>query len=160
MMTDEPTQAVDTALIVDGVIAGLWRNTTAEVAKTQGAPEDGDVREFPAGTKACGFVWDDDGEDFLPPPAPPVPPAPAQVAMHKVQKAALLTPWSGHDHLLAAIETAFTQLPAPSDRLARIEWDKAPNLVRNGATTLAVMAILGMTETQRDDLLNFAASLP
>lgn len=89
----------------------------------------------------------------------PVPP-PAQVPMHKVQKAALLTPWTGHDNLLVAIEDAFTELPAPSDKLAAIEWNKAPNLVREGATTLAVMAILGMTETQRDDLLNFAASLP
>lgn len=85
--------------------------------------------------------------------------APEQVPMHKVQKAALLTPWSGFDSLLDAIEHAFTQLPAPKDRLARIEWDKAANLVREGLTTLAVMQILGMTETQRDDLLIFAASL-
>ena len=80
--------------------------------------------------------------------------------MHKVQKAALLTTWPGFDNLLAAIEHALTQLPAPSDRLAAIEWNKAPNLVREGLTTLAVMDILGMTAEQRDDLLNFAASLP
>lgn len=86
--------------------------------------------------------------------------APAEVAMHKVQKAALLRPWAGHDNLLSAIEAAFVQLPAPSDKLARIEWDKAPNLVRDGATTKAVMNILGMTQGQLDELLIFAASLP
>ena len=89
-------------------------------------------------------------------------PAPEQVAMHKVHKAALLTPWgeNGETNLKAAIEAAFEQLPSPSDVLARIEWDKAPNLVRDGATTAAVVAILGMTETQRDELLAFAYTLP
>jgi len=89
-------------------------------------------------------------------------PAPAEVAMHKVHKAALLTPWgeNGETNLKAAIEAAFELLPPPSNVLARIEWDKAPNLVRDGATTAAVVAILGMTETQRDELLIFAATLP
>jgi hypothetical protein len=90
----------------------------------------------------------------------PAPTAPAEVAMHKVHKAALLTPWEGHANLKAAIEAAFDELDAPSDALARIEWDKAPNLVRDGLTTAAVMSVLGMTEAQRDDLLIFAASLP
>ena len=92
----------------------------------------------------------------------PAPSAPAEVAMHKVHKAALLTPWgeNGETNLKAAIEAAFDTLPAPSDALARIEWDKAPNLMRDGATTAAVVTILGMTEAQRDELLIFAASLP
>lgn len=92
----------------------------------------------------------------------PAPTAPAEVAMHKVHKAALLTPWgeNGETNLKAAIEAAFEQLPSPSNVLARIEWDKAPNLVRDGATTAAVMTVLGMTEAQRDELLIFAASLP
>ena len=92
----------------------------------------------------------------------PAPTAPAEVAMHKVHKAALLTPWgeNGETNLKAAIEAAFELLPPPSNVLARIEWDKAPNLVRDGATTAAVVAILGMTETQRDELLIFAATLP
>ena len=95
-------------------------------------------------------------------PEPPAPHPPAEVAMHKVHKAALLTPWgeNGETNLKAAIEAAFEQLPSPSDVLARIEWDKAPNLVRDGATTAAVVAILGMTEAQRDELLIFAATLP
>ena len=90
----------------------------------------------------------------------PAPTAPAEVAMHKVHKAALLTPWEGHANLKAAIEAAFDELPSPSNALALIEWQQAPNLLRDGATTAAVVAILGMTEAQRDDLLIFAASLP
>lgn len=89
--------------------------------------------------------------------------APDQVAMHKVEKAALLMPWPGFDNLAAAIEHGISQLPSspvPKDKLAMIEWKRAENLVREGATTLAVMAILGMTEAQRDELLTFAASLP
>ena len=86
-------------------------------------------------------------------------PVPAEVAMHRVKKAALLTPW-GDGNLKDAIEAAFTALPAPKDELAAIEWGSAPNLVRDGATTVAVMAILGITEAQRDELLIFAASLP
>ena len=87
-------------------------------------------------------------------------PVPNEVAMHRVKKAALLTAWPGHDDLLTAIYAAFDALPAPSNKLARIEFDNAPNLVRDGATTLAVMQILGMTEAQRDQLITFAASLP
>lgn len=89
-------------------------------------------------------------------------PAPEQVAMHKVHKAALLTPWgeNGSTNLKAAIEAAFELLPPPSNVLARIEWDKAPNLVRGGATTAAVAQILGLTPTQRDELLAFAYTLP
>lgn len=107
-----------------------------------------------------GWAWD--GETFAPPePSPPVPPA--EVAMHKVKKAALLTPWDGYDNLKAAIEAGIDALPStptPKNALARIEWDTAPNLVRDGATTQAVMAIIGMTEGQRDELLLFADSLP
>lgn len=91
---------------------------------------------------------------------PTVPAAPAEVAMHKVEKAALLMPWSGFDNLAAAIEHGISQLPAPSNALAMIEWKRAPNLQREGLTTLAVMDILGMTPEQRDGLLNFAATLP
>ena len=88
--------------------------------------------------------------------------APPEVAMHKVHKAALLTPWGENDetNLKAAIEAAFASLTPPSDALALIEWNQAPNLVRDGATTAAVVAVLGMTQAQRDQLLIFAASLP
>jgi len=129
-----------------------------------GSFRDADGTGYPANVLD---VWSD--EDLaaipgvvvrLPDPPPPEPGPPSQVAMHKVQKAARLTPWDGYANLKEAIEAAFAMLPAPSDALAAIEWDKAPNLVRDGATTAAVMALLGMTEAQRDDLLVFADSLP
>ncbi len=91
---------------------------------------------------------------------PAGPAAPAEVAMHKVEKAALLMPWPGFDNLAAAIENGIGQLPAPSNALAMIEWKRAPNLQREGLTTLAVMDLIGMTPEQRDELLNFADSLP
>ena len=120
--------------------------------------------EPPEGERVASVSWAyDDAENRMVQiyTYEPVPP-PVEVAMHKVHKAALLTPWgeNGSTNLKAAIEAAFEQLPSPSNVLARIEWDKAPNLVRDGATTAAVVAILGMTETQRDELLIFAATLP
>ncbi|PIB91299.1 hypothetical protein [Caulobacter sp. FWC2] len=87
------------------------------------------------------------------------PTAPAEVAMHRIKKAAFLTPWSD-GNLKDAIEAALASLPAPKDELGLIEWNTAPNLQRDGLTTQAVMTILGMTEQQRDDLLIFASSLP
>ena len=85
---------------------------------------------------------------------------PQEVAMHRIKKAARLTPWSGSANLLEAINTAIAGLPAPKNDLAAIEFEYAPNLVRDGLTTLAVMEAIGMTEVQRDELLTFAASLP
>lgn len=91
----------------------------------------------------------------------PQPEAPSQVAMRKVQKAMVLTEW-GESDLLTETFAAIGRLPEPQRTLARIEFEKAPNLVRDGATTISVMALLipPMTPEQRDDLLNFAASLP
>lgn len=91
---------------------------------------------------------------------PPPPPAPGEVAMHRVKKAAYLTPWDGHDNLLDAIYDAFELLPAPKNTLAKIEFDSAPNLVRDGATTQAVCLLLGMSQGQLDDLMKIADTLP
>ena len=137
------------ARIVDGVVTNveIWGETP---------PATPGITFVESDTAALGDLWD--GDEFTRPA--PTAAAPAEVQMHKVQKAALLTSWPGAANLLAAIEEAFTQLPSPSDKLAAIEWNKAPNLVREGLTTQAVMAILGMTAEQRDELLNFAASLP
>lgn len=85
---------------------------------------------------------------------------PDEVAIHRVKKAALLTAWPGFDSLLDAIYGAIDQLPAPSNKLAKIEFDSAPNLVRVGLTTVAVCGLLGMTVEQLNELLVFAATLP
>lgn len=91
----------------------------------------------------------------------PLPP-PAEVAMHRVQKAMALTPWGDGSDLLTEAFVAIDRLPQPQRTLARIEFEKAPNLVRDGATTAAVMALLvpPMTEAERDELLVFANGLP
>ena len=88
------------------------------------------------------------------------PAVPEQVPMHKVQKAMVLTEW-GASNLLTETFAAIDRLPEPQRTLARIEFEKAPNLVREGVTTLSVMALLipPMIAAQRDELLTFAASL-
>lgn len=83
-----------------------------------------------------------------------------EVPMHKVLKAAILTPWPGFENLLEAIEDGISRLPSPQNMLAQAEWDRAPNLQRQGATTFAVMALIGMTEEKRDELLIKAMAMP
>lgn len=91
---------------------------------------------------------------------PALPYTPDEVPMHKIEKAAKLTEWPGHANLYQAILWGISQLPPPSDSLALTEFNRAANLVRLGATTLAVMQLLGMADEQRDELMRFAQSLP
>lgn len=85
--------------------------------------------------------------------APEPSPLPAQVAMHKILKAALITPWPGHDSLDAAIRAVFASLPYPQDVLALAEYERAPNFVTAGVTTQNTKAALGMTDEQFRDLV-------
>lgn len=138
---------------------GYFTGASREIGPADGCPVGwvrAPVPELSEGEFArwTGGAWEV-GVTAPPPPAPP-----AQVAMHRVKKAAFLTPWDGHDNLLDAIYDAFALLPAPKDELARIEFDNAPNLVRDGATTQAVCQLLSMSQAQLDELLTFAASLP
>lgn len=102
--------------------------------------------------------------EFGPPPAPAVEP---EVAMHRAHKAMMLTPWGparnfgaeGRDLYDAALE-AMGELPSPSNKLARAEFLRAPNIVRAGDTTANVAALLGMTEEEVDGLFLLAATLP
>lgn len=80
-------------------------------------------------------------------------PLPAEVPMHKILKAALITPWPGHDNLDAAIRAAFASLPYPQDVLALAEYERAPNFVTAGVTTQNTKAALGMTDEQFRDLV-------
>ena len=92
---------------------------------------------------------------------PPPPPVPKEIPMHKAQKAMILTPWGDEGgNLYDAVVAGIAALPAPSNLLAKVEFDRALNLVRDGQTTLAVMQIIGMTPQQRDDLFLFADTLP
>ena len=94
-------------------------------------------------------------------------PVPPEVGMHRAHKAMMLTPWGparnfgseGADLYDAAL-LAMAALPAPSNKLARAEFLRAPNIVRAGDTTTNVAALLGMTGEEVDDLFRLAATLP
>jgi len=90
-----------------------------------------------------------------------------EVAMHRAHKAMMLTPWAGDRpfgaadrDLYDAALLAMQELPAPSNKLARAEFLRAPNIVRAGVTTAAIMALLGMTDEECDELFRFASTLP
>ena len=92
-------------------------------------------------------------------PPPEAAPLPAEVPMHKILKAALITPWPGHDSLDAAIRAAFASLPYPQNVLAQAEYDRALNFVTSGVTTQSTKAALGMTDEQFRDLVLLAAGM-
>lgn len=61
---------MDTALIVEGVVAQVWRDCDIVLARVTGAPEGGDLVEFASGLVVCGMLWD--GEELaLPTVTPP-----------------------------------------------------------------------------------------
>ncbi|ATC34175.1 hypothetical protein CA606_18570 [Caulobacter vibrioides] len=93
--------------------------------------------------------------------APPVTvtPLPAEVPMHKILKAALITPWPGFDNLDAAIRAAFASLPHPKSVLALAEYARAQNFVTAGVTTESTKAALGMSDQQFRDLVILADSM-
>ncbi|MDR7232304.1 hypothetical protein J2X45_003410 [Caulobacter sp. BE264] len=86
-------------------------------------------------------------------------PLPPEVPMHKILKAALITPWAGHANLDAAIRVAFASLPHPQNVLALAEYERAPNFVTAGVTTQNTKAALGMTDQQFRDLVLLADSM-
>lgn len=56
---------MDTALIVDGIVAQVWRDCDQVRAIQTGAPEGGELVEFAAGLVVCGMLWD--GDDLTSP---------------------------------------------------------------------------------------------
>lgn len=92
-------------------------------------------------------------------PPPEAAPLPAEVPMHKILKAALITPWPGHDNLDAAIRAAFAALPHPQNLLALAEYHRAVNFVTSGVTTQNTKAALGMSDAQFRDLVLTAVAM-
>jgi len=114
-------------------------------------------------------LWSDEqllahGIERHPDPEPEPPGLPAEIPMHKAKKAlAILGPAGAEDETkwLDLVEAAIDGIENPiSRRCTQIEFSVAPNLVLNGATTLAVMAAIGMSEEQRDTMAAFALTLP
>ena len=129
-------------------------NIVANIELWDQAPEDTSEHIFRGAGGDAGIGWSWDGSCLIaPPPAPPV--APDQVAMHRAKKALVIQGW------MPAVEAAIDAIDNEiSRRCARIEFDTAPNLQREGATTLAIMAAVGMTPAQRDEMLLLAQTLP
>lgn len=83
------------------------------------------------------------------------PPLPAEVAMHRAKKALVIQGW------MDDVEAAIAAIPNDIQRrCVQIEFDTAPNMVREGATTLGIMAAIGMTPEQRDEMFALALTLP
>jgi hypothetical protein len=61
--------------------------------------------------------------------------------------------------LLSGVEAALDAMPEPQRTAAKIEWEYALFIDRNGQLTLSLAAALGLTEQQMDALFTQAATL-
>lgn len=161
------TKAEDGSLVRN--LPGALANYSAEEREERGIYEL-DTGEPPEGEELLGYELALEAgvpvlsvEFGVPPEAPP----PPEVAMHRAHKAMMFTPWGADRNfgeeggdLYDATLRAIDALPAPSNKLARAEFLRAPNIVREGQTTINVAALLGMTEEEKAGLFILAATLP
>lgn len=150
------------------IVDGPFPPTEQQLAEAAGLGIGQVVCGIPASLAAAG-VEEFGAYEYPDPPEPEPPGPPAEVATHRVHKQMLMTPWTTgafgapdrnlYDAVILAIE-ALPASPYPLNKLAMVEFMKAPNLVRLGSTTGAVQALLGMTDEQRDTLMVAAALLP
>ena len=61
--------------------------------------------------------------------------------------------------LLDAVENAIATMEGDAGRAARIEWEYATEVRRNGSTLSGVQVWIGLTDQQIDDLFLLAATL-
>lgn len=148
----------DTALIIEGVVAQVWRSTPMDELQ---APEVGVLLQFGAGQVVCGMLWD--GEALSLPPVPE-PPLPIEIPMHKARKALRIMGPLGEDdptkwwpQVMAAIEAIPNEI---SRGCIMDELDTAPNLVLAGDSTTMVRAAIGMTDEQLEMVARKALTLP
>ena len=99
-----------------------------------------------------GIGWTWDGETLTAPPAPPTP-IPQSVNM---RKARLALHAAG---LLTSVDAAIASMPEPDRTTASITWEFAETVDRGFGMVPAIAAILGMSDTQIDDLFIAAAKL-
>lgn len=143
---------------VDGF--GYYLGETVEIGADDGCPA-GWARIAPPALDEGQHARLIEGAWAVTPDPPPVvaEPLPAEVPMHKIEKAARITPWPGYDSLHDAILAAFAALPAPQNVLALTEYNRAANFVTEGLTTQATKAALGMTDGEFRTLVLLAASM-
>lgn len=94
------------------------------------------------------------GKGFFPVQPASGPYIPAEVPMYKVEKILI------KQGLLDTVENALTAIPGEAGDLARVDWRRAPNLVRLSPLVQNLGAAIGLTSEQIDDLIIAADALP
>lgn len=85
---------------------------------------------------------------FIPPIS-----APKVIEVSSVQAIAALKNFNK----LAAVQSIIDALPA--DNLTRVAWERSPTVRRDSPTTIALASALGLSETDLDNLFEYAASV-
>jgi hypothetical protein len=89
-------------------------------------------------------------------PEPYVPPSPVVPVSVTMRQARLVLLQAG---LLAAINTAITDMTGPEGDAARITWEFSSEVHRNNPLVTMLAAKLNLTDAQLDDLFTLAATL-
>lgn len=84
---------------------------------------------------------------------PPVEPVPGAVSMRQARLALLKA------GLLSQVNTAIAAMPGADGDTARIEWEFSGTVERHRPLVLSLIAVLGLTDAQLDDLFRQAAKL-
>lgn len=80
-------------------------------------------------------------------------PPPAVVTMRQARLALL------QSGLLTKVNTAIANMPGAAGDAARIEWEFSSTVERNRPLVQSLSSVLGLTESQLDDLYRLAAAL-
>jgi len=100
-----------------------------------------------------GIGWTWDGETLTAPPAPPTP-IPESVTRAQAKLALL------HAGLLSSVQPAIDSIPDATARTAaQIDWDDRLTFERSNGSLVTMAAMMGMTDTQIDDLFIAAFKL-
>lgn len=120
---------MDTALIVDGEVAQVWRDCNPARAIQTGAPEGGDLVEFAPGLVVCGMLWD--GGDLTSPAVT----APRRLIPKSVIQDRLITAGK-----IGAVLAALQSSPADYVKWFAPDW---PNVFADDDRMLEVLRAVG-----------------
>ena len=133
------------------LLAGtLWRVEKDDTAKVWVAIEDSSTIERFAFTRAD---FPDAQPPALPEYVPVVDPVPEVVTMRQARLALLGV------GMLAQVSAAVASMPGAEGDVARIEWEFASTVERHSPLVLSLIATLGLTDAELDDLFRQAAAL-